>query len=295
MKPGIYNMPAPQYHADPCPVPSMNAGLIGPLLDESPAHAFVAHPRLDGSKRFVPSEASDNGSVAHGLLFEGVSNMVEVKAEDWRTKDARLARDAARAEGKTPALTKQVDAVKGMAAAASRIWTRNEDLKNYPQADGVGEQSIFWTETDPDGFVHWFRIRPDWISNDRRMVIDGKFTMTSANPTSFERHMRRMDFHSRAAFYLRGIKAVFGTKARYVFLAVEQQPPFEGLPCEFSKLHLEEGEARAEEAIALWKQCMRSKVWPGYGNRIHVVDLPAWAMNDEVVFEDETPELEKQA
>lgn len=295
MKPGIYNMAANTYHGDPCPTPSMNAGLIPVLLDLSPAHAFAEHPRLDGSKRFVPTEASDNGSVAHGLLFEGVSNMVEVEADDWRTKAAKEARDAARAAGKIPALTKQVQTVKGMAAAGRRIWTRSADLAAYPPEAGVGEQSLFWKETDADGMEFWFRCRPDWLANDYRITIDGKFTATPARPDMFAKQMMRMDYHSRAAFYLRGIKALFGVRARYIFLAIEQNSPFEGVPIELDDNFLALGEERVEDAIALWKQCMRTKRWPGYGDSICVVEPPPWAMSDEVFLDEPETKLETQA
>lgn len=294
LKPGIYDMPAHIYHADPCPTPSLNAGLITTLLDQTPAHAFAEHPRLDGSKIFKPTEASDNGSVAHSLLFEGISNMVECQFDDWRKKEARTQRDAIRAEGKVPALTHQINIVRGMANSGRRIWTRNQDLAAYPPEAGVGEQSLFWTEHDEFGNEYWMRCRPDWLSDDRLITIDGKFTDTSVRPDLFAKQMMRMDYHTRAAFYIRGIKKVFGTNARYAFLSVESSAPHEGVVLELDPMFISLGEERVEEALALWMKCMREKKWPGYGDRIQVVAAPAWALSDELIFDDE-PELETQS
>lgn len=295
MKPGIYNMPAPQYHADSCPTPSLNAGLITTLLDKSPAHAFCEHPRLDGNKRFKPTVASDNGSLAHSLLFEGIANMVEIEADSYRTKAAQEARDAAREAGKIPVLPPQVGTIKGMVAGAQRVWTRCPELADYPQDKGVGEQSLFWTEHDAAGNEYWFRMRPDWLADDRIFTIDGKFTATCARPDLFAKQIMRMDYHTRAAFYRRGIQRLYGIAPRYLFLLVEAEAPHIGCMVELDDNYLALGEERVEEAIALWMKCMRDKKWPAYGDGIHEIEPPAWALSDNVELLDDEPELETQS
>lgn len=298
MKPGIYDMPAAHYHADPCPTPSLNAGLITTLLDKSPAHAFAEHPRLDGSKRFRPTIASDNGSLAHSLLFEGVANMVEIEAENYRTKAAQEARDTAREAGKIPVLPAQVGTIKGMVASAKRVWGRCPQLNDHPQAAGLGERSLFWTEQDDDGNSYWFRIRPDWhrLDGDRVICLDGKFTEGSAHPDQFARQIMRMDYHTRAAFYLRGFQKAFGLRGDYYFMPVEAAQPHEGCVVGLDENYLWLGQQRVEQAINLWMKCMRTKRWPGYGDDIHIVEAPAWALTDEVeLLEQDEPLLETQA
>ena len=44
--PGVYQLDALAYHADPCPVPSLSAGVAHTLLTQSPLHAKYCHPRL---------------------------------------------------------------------------------------------------------------------------------------------------------------------------------------------------------------------------------------------------------
>lgn len=295
MKPGLYNMPANTYHADPAPTPSLSASLCTILLDQSPAHAFAAHPRLDGSKIFKPTVVTDNGSLAHSLLLEGhVAQLVEIDAENYRTKAAQVARDDAYREGKIPALPPQVGAIKGMAAAGRRVWTRTKGLTDYPPEAGLAEHSGFWVERDADGTEFWFRFRPDWLSADHRVAIDAKFTARSVRPDRFAKQMMAMDYHTRAAFYRRGIKALFGVVPRYPFLVVEQQAPHEGAVIELDDTFLALGEERVEQAIALWKQCIRTGKWPGYGEEIHLVAPPDWAVSDDLNW-DESPELETQA
>lgn len=273
MKPGIYEMPDTQYHADPCPVPSLSAGCAETLLFKSAAHAFTEHPRLDANKRFTFNAATDAGSIAHALLFEGIDKMAVIDADDWRTKVAKEARDAARAEGKIPLLTKQVEPIKAMVASARRAWARNDDLLGYAPEDGVGERSCFWKEGDT-----WLRMRPDWLSNDRRIIIDGKFTATSAHPSAFARQILAMAYDLRAAFYCRGVKALWETECKYLFLVVESEPPYEAVIIGVGPTYVSLGNDKAQLAIDTWAECMRTCKWPGYGNKIFYADAPAYAL-----------------
>jgi hypothetical protein len=40
---------------------------------------------------------------------------------------------------------------------------------------------------------------------------------------------------------------------------------------------IELGARKIEHAIRLWRECMASGKWPGYPNRIHWAEPPAWA------------------
>src|SRR6266571_488600 len=71
MTPGIYTLTAEQYHADPAPTASLSSSVASILLDQSPLHAWLAHPRLNHS--YVREDANsrfDLGSAAHMMLLE---------------------------------------------------------------------------------------------------------------------------------------------------------------------------------------------------------------------------------
>ena len=96
MTPGIYTMTAQDYHAGPCPAPELSNSLIKVLLGQSPLHAWTKHPKLNPGFRQYESDKFDRGTAAHSMLLEGEDNIVIVDAEDWRTKAAKEAREAAR-------------------------------------------------------------------------------------------------------------------------------------------------------------------------------------------------------
>jgi hypothetical protein len=273
MKPGIYPMPEADYHADPAPVPSLSSSIAGVLLARSPLHAWHAHPRLNPAYVNEDKEAFDLGRAAHALLLEGDDRMQVIDAENYRTKAAQEARDAARAAGKHPVLPHQYADVLAMREAALRAISDCADLSGLDlKRDGTPEQAVLWQEGDA-----WLRCRPDWLSTDRRVVIDYKST-TDATPAAFQRQIVRMGYHFQDAFYSRGLKAATGTEPMFVFLAQENTAPYR---CSFhacgpSLRQIAEGEI--DRAVKVWTRCIQTGKWPAYRLDIHYAEATAWQM-----------------
>ncbi len=298
--PGLYNLPSEEYQADPCVAPSLSAGIVEILTRESPLHAWHAHPKLNPDYKEEVKQEFDIGQAAHALLFEGIDNMVVFDPADypnakgggvatgWTNKAIREARDAARAEGRIPVLKEVSIAIRAMVDAARKAWEENADLKGYALDGGKNEWSIVWQ--DGDWFAHpdrpptlenpiWCRVKPDHLSTDRRLIVDAKFTETSANPSAFERQIDRMAYDSRGAFYLRGNAATGGPEdAKYVYLVQEQRPPYAAAFIGLDPAYVELGQRKVEHAIALWHACMKSGKWSGYLNRIHWATPPAYTV-----------------
>src|SRR5439155_489028 len=74
----------------------------------------------------------------------------------------------------------------------------------------------------------WCRSRPDWLTNDSRLLIDYKTTSTSAEPDTWARGpMLAMGYDVQAAFGLRGIKAIRQPHdCSFVFMVQETESPF---------------------------------------------------------------------
>ena len=132
-EPGVYDIPAEIYHADPCPEPSLSSSVATALIDRSPRHAWQAHPRLNPVHEPDNRQDFDLGKAAHALLLEGRDVAEIVDAADYRTKAAREARDAAYAAGKTPLLAHQWQDVEAMIKAAIA------QLAAHTDSDGIFE------------------------------------------------------------------------------------------------------------------------------------------------------------
>src|SRR6185312_5568438 len=81
------------YHSDPCESPSLSSSLAKIIIDQTPKHAFVCHPKLNPN--FAPKDDArfDLGSVAHELILDRGAGFDVVEADSWATKDARKARE----------------------------------------------------------------------------------------------------------------------------------------------------------------------------------------------------------
>ena len=105
MTEGIHNIPEEEYHADPCPEPSLSRSTVKALLTLSPAHVFHGNRRLNPDYVEPANESKfDIGNACHALLLEGEDIAEVVEADSWRTKAAKEKRDEIYAAGRTPLL-----------------------------------------------------------------------------------------------------------------------------------------------------------------------------------------------
>jgi hypothetical protein len=297
--PGLYNIADADYHADPAPAPSLSAGIVEILTRESPLHAWTNHPRLNPAYKEEVKEEFDIGSAAHALLFEGIDNMMVFDpaeypnakgggvATGWTNKAIRAARDEARAQGRIPVLKDTASAIRAMVDSARKAWEENTDLKGYSLDGGKNEWSIIWQESNlyspgpgkpiEHRDVIWCRCKPDHLSNDRRVMVDAKFTDLSANPASFEQRIARMGYDCRGAWYARGNAATGGAEdTKYFYMNQEIKPPYATSFCPLAPSYMELGARKVERAIAIWRECMASGKWPAYGNRAFWMEAPAY-------------------
>lgn len=214
------------------------------------------------------------GTLAHTLLLEPDRFEREVMVMpkfDRRTTVGKLAHEAFIAEHgqRDYATEEEYELLKGMREA---VW-------NHPAAnrllskDGVAEQSIFWT--DPVTGLQC-RCRPDKLRIDD-IVIDFK-TARDASPAGFARSVTNYRYHVQDPFYCDGIKAYTGTMPKFVFIAVEPEPPHLVGVYVLTEEAKATGRKLYQQDLATLKTCMQTGNWPGYGDKILPLDLPKWAM-----------------
>lgn len=271
---GIHRISNEVYHADPCDKPSLTRGSICNLIYHSPFYAWWNNPRLN--PLFVREEKTqfDLGGVAHSLLLEGVDCCTVIDADDWRKKEAKELRDAARLEGKVPLLRKQYDEVNEMALEAKRQIAKSELGILDLQTEGDSELSYIWKEGET-----YLRCRPDWISKDRKIMLDYKTTGESANPNSAERKFVSMGYDIQNALYVRGVKAIEDVAPRFCFVVQETEKPylcsFIGLSPAFRDI----GRQKVDYGVDIWNYCLETGEWPAYPKRIAWLEPSPWVLN----------------
>ncbi len=278
-KPGIYDMPITEYVADPVIEPSLSASIAHTLISQSPIHAFMRHPRLNTERD--DSEGSrkmDIGTIVHGIVLEGdESRLVIVEADDWRTKVARETRDEARLAGLVPVLAGDMGMVREIAESARTAIKNSELADDFTPEAGKPEQTLCWKEGDI-----WLRSRPDWLTNDHRLIIDLKTTAGSAEPSAWVRTMLGNGNDIQAVLGIRGVKALTKVHCQFVFWVVEQNPPYASSFIGLSPQFLEMSEHKLERAIQLWGDCTMTGAWSGYPDRVCWIEPPTYEWTKEM-------------
>lgn len=271
-KPGIFTMPAEQYHADPCDAPSLSCSVAKILLTQSPLHAWMAHPKLNPDYRPDEDSRFDLGSAAHDALLEnGTGKIVFIDAADWRTKAAKEQRDEARANGKLPVLAKYEKPLASMVDEAREAIERSE-LKGIFQ-QGKPEQVVIWKE----GII-WCRARLDWLTLDKTVILDYK-TTESAEPEAFIRRLAGMSYDVQHSFYRRGVAKTTNTlRPAFVFLAQEIEDPYACSLVSLSSAYEQVANEKVRWAIEKWRKCLETDEWPGYPTKICYAEPPQWAL-----------------
>lgn len=271
MKAGQFAIPASDYLADTGnDVPTLNSTVARVLLADSPRHAFWTHPRLSPAYASEQSTRFDLGKAAHALILEGdESCFVVIDAKDYKTKAAQEDQKYAWETGRIPILTHQLTNVRAMAAAIKLKLPEFE--RPIPFTGGKAEVTLVWQEGDV-----WCRARLDWLHDSRLFIDDLKTTEASANPEVWGRTMYNSGLDIQAAFYSRGVKALFNVEPTFRFFVAESYEPYEPSMVSLAPDAMALAHAKVSRAIEIWRECVKSGDWPGYSRRTAYVEAPGW-------------------
>lgn len=253
------------YHSDHQSLSSSGART---LLKETPADF-----RSQQDEPRNPKPQYDFGHAAHKMVLGEGSQLVRVDADNWRTKDAQIARNTAWRDGKAPLLKADIDKAQRMAGVVhtNRVAARL-------LSSGMPEVSGYWHD-DETGVR--LRFRPDWLPElpGRMICIDYK-TAVSANPAAFAKSALDYGYHQQAAWYVDGLREVgIADDAAFLFIVQAKTSPFLVSLVQLEPEHVELGRRQNRAAIARFADCQAAGVWPGYGDDIHTVGLPSWAVS----------------
>jgi hypothetical protein len=262
----VRGMPAAEYHSGP----EIGSTGLRTLL-RSPAHFAAEY--IENRIR-EETKALRLGTYTHTATLEPerwAKTHVAAPKVDRRTKEGKARWEAFNTEhaGKTV-----VDADEHALAAAMAASVRKHPAASHLlRLVNEVETSIFW-EDDVTGVI--CRDRPDALTSGG-VVLELK-TAEDASEEGFARSIATWDLHVQMAHHEAAFRAGFGQGPEaLVWIVVEKAYPHVVATYAIEPATLEEGRAQRTRALDLLVNCREAKRFPGYGDTIKVLGLPAYA------------------
>lgn len=262
VEPGLYDIDAELYHADPIPGGSLSSTGARKLVTECPAKFkhWLDNPQPH-------NKTLELGTAAHKLVLDDGPELVLVAAEKWNTDAIRAEVEAIRAEGNIPLKQHELDQVTAMAAA---LREHDEAAQLLEPGSGVAEQSAFWQ----DGPV-WRRARFDWLRHDGQ-IVDYK-TARSCTREDLEKAFNAHGYHQQQEWYVDAGTAldVADPEKPFQFVLQEKDPPYLVVVTTCDPMAREIGRHLNTVALNAYAICRESGEWPGYLPN-PMTALPSW-------------------
>lgn len=279
-EPGVYEMSAEDYHADPVPAGSLSSSGARRLLPPSCPAIFDWQRRNPPE----PTDAFDFGHAAHDAVLGKGPEIVRCDFDSRRTNDYKAMAEDVRARGGIPLLPPAYQQVQDMAEAIRRHPIAGALF--HPDT-GTAEVSGFWIDEE-SGI--WRRIRLDWLPTarpGRRVVIADYKTAVSADRRKFAKAAADHGYHQQAAWYLDGAQALglAGEDAAFVFVVQEKTAPYLVSVVQLDVNAMRIGALLNRRAITTYAECSSTGTWPGYASDVELVSLPTWIERE---FEDQS-------
>ena len=272
-QPGVYQLAAEDYHADPVAGGSLSSTGARKLLDPS-CPALFKHWQDNPEEH---KRSFDFGQAAHAELL-GIGRPIRVlDYPDYKTKAAREAKVAAYAADEIPMLTAEYEVVKAMVA---QIRAHPVAAALFNPDTGVGEQTIVWRDRRTGVAC---RAMLDWLPNpgDGRLIVpDYKTTARAVDPGSLSKTLAEFGLHQQGAWYLDAVHAaglVGDLDPAFVLVFQSKTAPYLVNVVQVDPHALMWGDVLNQEARAVYAECTRTGRWPGY-DQVTSIDLPSYTV-----------------
>lgn len=221
-----------------------------------------------------PTDALNLGDGCHAAVFEPErfeSEFVRAPKITRRTNAAKAEWatfiSETQAAGKVPLPPEDYDKA---LAIRDALWTRDSTVRSILSQPGKVERSFVWRDQATEMLC---KARVDWMCRWQGWTIclDLKTTDIAAE-WRFKYAIRKYHYAKQAAFYLDGLDVLHKMPRRWLWLAVEKEPPYLAALYEPTPAMLVAARATYVGWMETLKTCRETGVWPGYHDGIVAID-----------------------
>jgi hypothetical protein len=228
---------------------------------------------MAGEIKREPSKALTLGTISHVAVLEpkklDTAFVERPEGIDFRTKEGKEWKASV---GTTPILdADEARAVRGIRDSIAAHSAAKELL-----AECDTEVALFGEHRT--GLQIKGRVDALKVVDDMECVIcDVKTTSAGADYGTFSRQAAQLNYHLSAAWYchLAGLNGL--PPARFYWVVVETSAPYAVAVYEIAPDALDLGVGMMNDALQLIAECEDRGEWPGYGDGVETLNLPAWA------------------
>lgn len=261
---GKFDISNEKYHAS---APLSKSDLH--LLAKSPAHFKYALEHKEEA-----TKAMSFGTAFHAYVLEPEKfkeEYITVSKIDRRTKEGKALVKEIEESGKTLISEEEMKTIEQMA--------QNVLSNKYAAAllSGEKEKSYFWNDKRTGINL---KCRPDCRTElgGVSVIVDLK-TCVNADTDAFFRDCLKYGYDLQAALYKCGVEEIERKPHRFVFIAVEKEPPFAFNILEADSLFVDKGNADLNNYLDTVVKCQSTRNWYGYNGENgepNLICLPAW-------------------
>lgn len=270
---GLHDIPADEYHRDPCAKPSLSSSVAKLILQQSPLHGWTASPRLNPNWEPIEKKTFDIGRAAHRAVLGKGGDYVAIPDDllasngAASTKAAKQFIEDARAAGMTPLKGDEIDQIEAMAEVA-RISLAEKEIRLDP------DRSELSALAEIDGVA--CRAMVDNAPAESRMPLMDFKTCEDASPQACARAVMSYSYDVQAAHYLDVWEAATGERRRFRFIFQEKSAPFGVTTVLLSQDDMVIARKKIARARQIWDLCLTNNDWPCYPLADVELSLPAF-------------------
>ena len=242
-------------------------------LARSPMHYKWAqeHPRED-----TPALLFGTALHCYVLEYERFVRRYKIVGKiDRRTNKGKAELAEIEASGRIAISEEDMTAIKAM----------SESILSNPYARRLlnGEHEVSYFVTDPTTGIR-IKCRPDCRTEvgGIGVIVDLK-TTRNAQTESFARSCTEYGYDLQAAMYKQIVDEIEGKPHRFVYIAVEKDPPYACNVLEADELMLRKGAEDLRHYLMTLAECRRTGNWYGYNGesgKPNIIGLPAMRAKD---------------
>jgi hypothetical protein len=250
---------------------------------KSMAHALEEklHPKED-------TEAQGFGQALHMAILDPSAFETEFafsplnpetgRDYDRRTKEGKAAWTAFEAQNKDKILVKGSEAAR-IRRISEKVWA-HPTAREILGGRGTNELGVVWT--DPESGV-LCKALIDRVTQFEgwTTIVDLKSTV-DASDDGWPRQVMRWGYHIQAAYYMDGFNSIQEGKRRFVFIAVEKDPPYALRVHEPKPSAIAQGRIEYKALLLQFAEALKNDYWPSYPEGVNEFNLPEWAYKENV-------------